>query len=783
MMRVVKRDGKIVDFDESRIKIAIGKANNEVDESQRATEEEIEKIVEYVKKVKKDRILVEDIQDIIENKLMEYKRFELAKAYITYRYSRALVRKANTTDQTVKELVEGNSEYWNNENSNKNARVVTTQRDYLAGITSTDITRRLLLPPEIVKAHDEGIIHFHDADYFAQNALTNCCLINLNDMLQNGTVINGVMIEKPHRFVTACTIATQIILGVSSSQYGGCTVTLTHLAPFVRDSYNRSLKKYQDRNLPEEECKKFAMQDTKKEIADGVQTFNYQVNSMTNTNGQAPFLSVNMYLGETDEYKDELAMIIEEFLRQRMLGFKNEKGVYITPAFPKLLYVLEEDNIHKDSKYWYLTELAAKCTAKRMVPDYISEKMMKKLKINQYGEGDCYPCMGCRSFLTPDRVKGNVAKAKDYVEGKGKYYGRFNQGVVTINLPDVALSSKKDEKEFWKIFDERLELCHEALQLRHKRLSGITSDVAPLLWQYGAYARLNKGEKLDKLLHGGYSTLSLGYAGLYECVKYMTGDSHTDGGKGEKFALEVMQHMNDKCAEWKKAEDIDYSLYGTPIESTTYKFAKCLKKRFGTVEGVTDRNYITNSYHVPVFEEIDAFSKLKLESEFQRLSPGGAISYVETPNLQNNIEVVEQIIEFIYNNIMYAELNTKSDYCQKCGYTGEILIDDNLEWYCPNCGNRDHRTLNVARRTCGYIGTNFWNKGRTQEIKERVLHIDNKDFDAEKCTKCDEDANVASKCCNDSNESTESNKNVEKPEKKTRAKVSAKEKAMASVHA
>ena len=783
MMRVVKRDGKIVDFDESRIKIAIGKANNEVDESQRATEEEIEKIVEYVKKVKKDRILVEDIQDIIENKLMEYKRFELAKAYITYRYSRALVRKANTTDQTVKELVEGNSEYWNNENSNKNARVVTTQRDYLAGITSTDITRRLLLPPEIVKAHDEGIIHFHDADYFAQNALTNCCLINLNDMLQNGTVINGVMIEKPHRFVTACTIATQIILGVSSSQYGGCTVTLTHLAPFVRDSYNRSLKKYQDRNLPEEECKKFAMQDTKKEIADGVQTFNYQVNSMTNTNGQAPFLSVNMYLGETDEYKDELAMIIEEFLKQRMLGFKNEKGVYITPAFPKLLYVLEEDNIHKDSKYWYLTELAAKCTAKRMVPDYISEKMMKKLKINQYGEGDCYPCMGCRSFLTPDRVKGNVAKAKDYVEGKGKYYGRFNQGVVTINLPDVALSSKKDEKEFWKIFDERLELCHEALQLRHKRLSGITSDVAPLLWQYGAYARLDKGEKLDKLLHGGYSTLSLGYAGLYECVKYMTGDSHTDGGKGEKFALEVMQHMNDKCAEWKKAEDIDYSLYGTPIESTTYKFAKCLKKRFGTVEGVTDRNYITNSYHVPVFEEIDAFSKLKLESEFQRLSPGGAISYVETPNLQNNIEVVEQIIEFIYNNIMYAELNTKSDYCQKCGYTGEILIDDNLEWYCPNCGNRDHRTLNVARRTCGYIGTNFWNKGRTQEIKERVLHIDNKDFDAEKCTKCDEEANVASKCCNDSNESTESNKNVEKPEKKTRAKVSAKEKAMASVHA
>ena len=771
-MKVVKRDGKIVDFDESRIKIAIGKANNEVDENERATEEEIEKIVEYVKHVKKNRILVEDIQDIIENKLMEFKRFELAKVYITYRYSRALVRKANTTDQTVKELVEGNSEYWNNENSNKNARVVTTQRDYLAGITSTDITRRLLLPPEIVKAHDEGIIHFHDADYFAQNALTNCCLINLNDMLQNGTVINGVMIEKPHRFVTACTIATQIILGVSSSQYGGCTITLTHLAPFVRDSYNRSLKKYQERNLSEEDCKKFAMQDTKKEIADGVQTFNYQVNSMTNTNGQAPFLSVNMYLGETDEYKDELAMIIEEFLKQRMLGFKNEKGVYITPAFPKLLYVLEEDNIHKDSKYWYLTELAAKCTAKRMVPDYISEKMMKKLKINQYGVGDCYPCMGCRSFLTPDRVKGNVAKAKDYVEGKGKYYGRFNQGVVTINLPDVALSSKKDMKEFWKIFDERLELCHEALQLRHKRLSGITSDVAPLLWQYGAYARLGKGEKLDKLLHGGYSTISLGYAGLYECVKYMTGDSHTDGGKGEKFALEVMQHMNDKCAEWKKAEDIDYSLYGTPIESTTYKFAKCLKKRFGTIEGITDRNYITNSYHVPVFEEIDAFSKLKLESEFQRLSPGGAISYVETPNLQNNIEVVEQIIEFIYNNIMYAELNTKSDYCQKCGYTGEILIDDNLEWYCPNCGNRDHRTLNVARRTCGYIGTNFWNKGRTQEIKERVLHIDNKDFDADEAAKgkkIDTEENIDENNL-DVEESTICDKDVEKSKKKTKSR-------------
>ena len=730
-MKVVKRDGKIVDFDEERIRIAISKANKDVEKNEEATQEEIEAIVDYVKSLKKKRMLVEDIQDLIENKLMEYKRFNLARTYITYRYNRALVRKANTTDQTIKELIDGTSDYWNTENSNKNAKIVTTQRDYLAGITSTDITRRFLLTPEIVKAHDEGIIHFHDADYFAQNALNNCCLINLNDMLQNGTVINGMMIEKPHRFVTACTIATQIILGVSSSQYGGCTVTVSHLAPFVRDSYERALKKYKERKLPEDKCKEYAMQDTKKEIADGVQTFNYQVNSMTNTNGQAPFLSVNMYLGETEEYKDEVAMIIEEFLRQRILGFKNEKGVYITPAFPKLLYVLEEDNIHKDSKYYYLTELAAKCTAKRMVPDYISEKMMKQLKINQYGEGDCYPCMGCRSFLTPDRTHGNIAKAKDYVEGKGKYYGRFNQGVVSINLPDVALSSKKNMDEFWKIFDERLELCHKALQLRYQRLSAITSDAAPLLWQHGAFARLDKGEKILPLLHDGYSTLSLGYAGLYECVKYMTGKSHTDGDEGEKFGLQVMQHMNDKCAEWKKAEDIDYSLYGTPIESTTYKFSKCLKNRFGTVKGITDRNYITNSYHVPVFEEIDAFSKLKLESKFQRLSPGGAISYIETPNLQNNIEAVEEIIEYIYNNIMYAELNTKSDYCQKCGYDGEILLDEDLEWYCPNCGNRDHNTLNVARRTCGYIGTNFWNKGRTQEIKERVLHIDNKDFEHE----------------------------------------------------
>ena len=727
-MKIVKRDGHIVDYDPQKIRVAIGKANNEVRGKEKATKEEIEEIIKYIEDLNKKRILVEDIQDIIEEKLMEFDKYVLAKKYITYRYTRELVRKANTTDKSIKELIEGENEYWNSENSNKNAQVVTTQRDYLAGITSTDITRRFLLPEDIVEAHDKGIIHFHDADYFAQNALHNCELINLDDMLQNGTVINGVMIEKPHRFITAATIATQIILAVTSSSYGGATVSLTHLAPFVRASYEKYLKKYQKRNLKKEDCEKFAMQDTKKEVEDGVQTFNYQVNSMTNTNGQAPFLSVCMYLGETDEYKDELAMIIEEFLKQRILGFKNEKGVYITPAFPKLLYVLEEDNIHENSKYWYLTKLAAECTAKRMVPDYISEKVMKELKKNEYGDGECYPCMGCRSFLTPDRTNslGNIAKAKNYVKGKGKYYGRFNQGVVTINLPDIALSADEDMDKFWKIFDERLELCHRALQLRHKRLSNVTSDVAPILWQHGALARLEKGESIHELLHHGYSTISLGYAGLYECVKVMTGHSHTDNGKGKEFALKVMQHLNDKCAEWKKEEDIDYSVYGSPIESTTYKFAKCLKERFGTVKGITDRGYVTNSYHVPVFEEIDAFSKLKLESEFQKLSPGGAISYIETPNLQNNLDAIIEVIKFIYDNIMYAELNTKSDYCQKCGYTGEILIDDNLEWYCPNCGNRDHNTLNVARRTCGYIGTNFWNKGRTQEIKERVLHIDNK---------------------------------------------------------
>ena len=717
-MKIIKRDGTIVDYDPEKIRVAIGKANNEVRRKEKATKEEIEEIINYIEELDKKRILVEDVQDIIEQQLMSIGKYELAKKYITYRYTRALVRKANTTDQSIKELIEGESEYWNNENSNKNAKLVTTQRDYLAGITSTDITRRFLLPEDIVKSHDVGIIHFHDADYFAQNALHNCDLINLEDMLQNGTNINGVMIEKPHKFLTAMTIATQIITAVTSSQYGGATVTMTHLAPFVRDSYNFYLKKYEDRKFSKEDCIKYAKEDLAKEIKDGVQTFQYQINSMTTTNGQSPFLSVCFYLGETEEYKEELAMIIKEFLEQRIVGMKNEKGVYITPAFPKLLYVLEKDNVTEDSKYWYLTELAAKCTAKRMVPDYISEKKMLELKVDKNGNGNCYPCMGCRSFLTP---------YVDPVTNKPKYYGRFNQGVVTINLVDVALSSSGDMDKFWKIYDERLELCHKALQLRHERLSKATSDIAPILWQYGALARLKKGESIHPLLHGGYSTISLGYAGLYECVKYMTGDSHTDNGRGKEFAVQVMQKMNERCKEWKEKEDIDYSVYGTPIESTTYKFAKCLKNRFGVIEGITDRDYITNSYHVPVFEEIDAFSKLKLESEFQKLSPGGAISYVETPNLQNNLEVVIQIIKFIYDNIMYAELNTKSDYCQKCGFDGEILIDDNLEWYCPNCGNRDHNTLNVARRTCGYIGSNFWNKGRTQEIKERVLHIDNKD--------------------------------------------------------
>ena len=728
-MKIIKRDGTIVNYNGEKIRVAIGKANNEVKPKERATKEQIEEIISYVEGLGKKRMLVEDIQDIIEQKLMEFNKYALAKEYITYRYKRELVRKSNTTDQTIKELLEGDSEYWNNENSNKDAKAVTVLRDYIAGVTSTDITRRFLLPNNIVKAHDEGIIHFHDADYFAQ-PIHNCELINLEDMLQNGTVINGVMVEKPHKFITACTIATQIILGVSSASYGGATISLTHLAPFVRDSYNKYLQKYKEWEIDEETAEEYAKRDTRKEVEAGVQTFNYQVNSMTNTNGQAPFLSVCMYLGETEEYKEELAMIIEEFLKQRILGFKNKKGVYVTPAFPKLLYVLEEDNVHEDSKYWYLTKLAAECTAKRLVPDYISEKVMKENKINQYGDGDCYPCMGCRSFLTPWTVEGNPSKALNYQEGKGKYYGRFNQGVVTINLPDVGLSANKDMNKFWKILDERLELCHTALRCRHDRLKTVQAKRAPLLWQYGALARLDKDDTIEPLLLNNYSTLSLGYAGLYECVKSMLGVSHTTE-QGKEFGLKIMQHLNDKCAEWKQAESIGYSLYGTPIESTTYKFSKCIKERFGEDVFVKldgkDRNYITNSYHVPVFEEIDAFEKLSIESEFQKLSPGGAISYVETPNLQNNTEAVLEVIKYIYDNIMYAELNTKSDYCQKCGYDGEILIDENLEWYCPNCGNRDHDTLNVARRTCGYIGSNFWNKGRTQEIKERVLHLDNKD--------------------------------------------------------
>ena len=732
MKKVKKRDGRIVDFDSSKIINAVLAAFKQVDgEISEYAKTKAQNIADYIEGyyIEDDDTCIpriEDIQDLVEKGLMSSKRKDVAKAYVLYREERTRQR-GNPLDETIKEIVSGNSEYWNTENSNKNSKVVTTQRDYLAGALSTDMTRRVLLPKDVVEAHDAGIIHFHDADYFAQNALNNCCLINLEDMLQNGTVINGVMIEKPHKFLTAMTIATQIILGVSSSQYGGCTVSMTHLAPFVRDSYNKFLNKYLEWGFEENKAKECALKDTKKEVADGVQTFNYQVNSMTNTNGQAPFLSVFLYLGETKEYKEELAMITEEFLKQRILGFKNEKGVYITPAFPKLLYVLEEDNINSNSKYYYLTELAAKCTAKRMVPDYISEKVMKELK-----NGDCYPCMGCRSFLTPDRIQGNPAKAKNYDTTKGKYYGRFNQGVVTINLADIALSAlelvkdgastKEVYDEFWKLFEERTELCHKALRLRYERIAQITSDAAPLLWQYGAFARLDKHESVKSLLHGGYSTLSLGYAALYECVKAMTGYSHT--GKGKEFGLQVMQKLNDKCAQWKKEEDIDYSLYGTPIESTTYKFAKCLKNRFGVIEGITDRDYITNSYHVPVFEEIDAFSKLKLESEFQKLSPGGAISYVEVPNMQNNISAVLQLITFIYNNIMYAEINTKSDYCQKCGFDGEILIDNNMEWYCPNCGNRDNDTLNVARRTCGYIGTNFFNRGRTQEIKERVLHLE-----------------------------------------------------------
>lgn len=721
-MQVIKRDGRRQKFDKEKIYNAVSKAFIEVDKE--LTEQDKKKaleIADYIESLNKN-LKVEEVQDIVEDKLMASNRKDVARCYIRYRYLRGLVRESNTTDKTIFELLNGTNEYWNSENANKNAKVVTVQRDYIAGITSTDITRRFLLPKDIVEAHDAGIIHFHDADYFAQNALHNCELINLEDMLQNGTMINNILIEKPHRFLTAATIATQIITAVTSSSYGGATITLTALAPFVRSSYEKYYDKYKKRGMDDETCKKYAMEDTKKEIEDGVQTFNYQVNSMTNTNGQSPFLSVCMYLGETEEYKEELALIIEEFLKQRILGLKNEKGVYITQAFPKLLYVLEEDNIKEDSKYYYLTELAAKCTAKRLVPDYISEKIMKECKIDANGNGQCYPCMGCRSFLTPYLDKN----------GKPKYYGRFNQGVVTISLPDVALSSKKDMEEFWKIFEERLELCHRALQIRHERLAHAISDIAPILWQHGALARLEKGESIHELLHNGYSTISLGYAGLYECVKYMTGNSHTDNGVGKEFALEVMKKLNDKCAEWKKAEKIDYSVYGTPIESTTYKFAKCLRNRFGIIEGITDRDYITNSYHVPVFEKIDPFTKLALESEFQKLSPGGAISYIECADLTNNVDAVIEVIKFIYDHIMYAELNTKSDYCQVCGYDGEIKIvdeDGKLDWKCPNCGNMDHSKMNVARRTCGYIGTNFFNQGRTDEIRNRYVHLDNHKID------------------------------------------------------
>lgn len=716
-MAVIKRNGEKVDFDPRKIEVAILKAFAEVrSESDDDIRECARRIAKEIESIGKD-LSVEDIQDMVEKKLMATKYKDVAKAYVEYRYKHKLIREFNTTDKTIKELLCGESDYWNNENSNKNARVVTTQRDYIAGITSTDIARRLLLPADVVEADDEGIIHFHDKDYFAQLSLHNCELVNLEDMLQNGTVLNGVMIRKPHRLLTATTIATQIITAVTSSSYGGCTINLSHLAPFVRDSYNAYIKKYRERGLDEETTKEWAELDTKKEIADSVQTFNYQCNSMTNTNGQAPFLSVFMYLNDAPEFQKETAMLIEEFLNQRLLGFQNETGHYVTPAFPKLLYVLDEDNVTEGSEYWYLTELAAKCTAKRMVPDYISAKIMRRDKIDKNGNGNVYGCMGCRSFLTPYVDK----------DGKPKYWGRFNQGVVTINLPDIALSSGGDMEKFWKIFDERMTLCHKALRCRHERLALATSDVAPILWQNGALARLPKGSPIHPLLHDGYSTLSLGYAGLYECVKYMTGESHSHG-KGKGFGLKVMQTLNDFCKKWKEEESIDYSLYGTPIESTTYKFAKCLKKRFGVIEGITDKDYITNSYHISVREKIDPFEKLAIEAEYQKLSPGGAISYVECADLTQNPTAVLEVMRFIYDNIMYAELNTKSDYCQVCGYDGEIqIIDENgkLSWRCPNCGNEDQTKMNVARRTCGYIGTQFWNQGRTQEIKERYVHIDN----------------------------------------------------------
>ncbi len=732
-MRVIKRNGAEVEFDIVKIIAAVTKANDVVDEEARMTPVQIQRIAESVEFSCQSlgrAPTVEEIQDFVEHQIMAHGAFEVAKRYITYRYNRSLVRKSNTTDDKILSLIECNNEEAKQENSNKNPVVNSTQRDYMAGEVSRDLTNRLLLPEDIVKAHEEGIIHFHDTDYYAQH-MHNCDLVNLEDMLQNGTVITGTLIERPHSFATACNIATQIVAQVASNQYGGQSISLTHLAPFVDVSRQKIRKQVLAEvealgvDPTEDKITEIVEKRLREEIRRGVQTIQYQVVTLLTTNGQAPFITVFMYLNEarSEQEKRDLAVIIEEMLEQRYQGVKNEQGVWVTPAFPKLIYVLEEDNIHDDSPYYYLTQLAAKCTARRMVPDYISEKKMLELK------GDVYPCMGCRSFLTPDRFTdagvGNIANAGNYVPGKHKYYGRFNQGVVTINLPDVALSSGGNIEKFWTIFEERLELCHRALRCRHDRLKGTLSDAAPILWQYGACARLKKGEPIDKLLYDGYSTISLGYAGLYECVKYMTGKSHTDPS-ATPFALSIMQKMNDKCKEWKTAENIDYSLYGTPLESTTYKFAKCLQKRFGVIVGVTDKGYITNSYHVHVTEKIDAFTKLKFEAQFQHLSPGGAISYVEVPNMQQNLEAVLQVMKFIYDNIIYAELNTKSDYCQVCGWDGEIDIVEEggkLIWRCPKCGNTDQDKMNVARRTCGYIGTQFWNQGRTQEIKERVLHL------------------------------------------------------------
>lgn len=740
-MKIIKRSGTEVTFDIDKIVNAIRAANLEVEEGSRLTDRQViyaaQNVAEACEKAG-HTVSVEEIQDLVEDEIMRLDCYEVARHYIIYRYVQSLKRQKNTTDDKILSLIECNNEEVKQENSNKNPTVNSVQRDYMAGEISKDLTQRVLLPQEIVDAHNEGLIHFHDSDYFAQH-MHNCDLVNLEDMLQNGTVISGTLIEKPHSFSTACNIATQIIAQVASSQYGGQSISLTHLAPFVEVS-RQKIRGEVARELDElgvsasaEKVREVVEDRLRDEIRRGVQTIQYQVVTLMTTNGQAPFVTVFMYLNEarTPQEKHDLAMIVEETLRQRYEGVKNEAGVWITPAFPKLIYVLEDDNVHEDSPYFYLTQLAAKCTAKRMVPDYISEKKMRELKLSKgetAGNGDCYTCMGCRSFLTPDRSGNgfnNVANALNYDPNKPKYYGRFNQGVVTINLPDVALSSHQDMDKFWKIFDERLELCHRALLCRHERLMGTLSDAAPILWQYGALARLKKGETIDKLLVGGYSTISLGYAGLYECVKYMTGHSHTEK-EGTPFAMAVMQHMNDKCAEWKAESDIDFSLYGTPLESTTYKFAKCLQRRFGIIPGVTDKGYITNSYHVHVSEEIDAFDKLKFEGMFQQLSPGGAISYVEVPNMQDNLKAVIRVMQYIYDNIMYAELNTKSDYCQVCGYDGEIKIvedDGKLVWECPNCGNRDQEKMNVARRTCGYIGTQFWNQGRTEEIRDRVLHL------------------------------------------------------------